>query len=458
MKKKLINIALAGTLLFSYSCKSWIEEDYNIDPNSPSDVTLDLILPGTQMAWGYYLGGDLSRYNSIFIQQVAGVDRQMAGTDSYSFTESEVDNVWASTYATVLEELSIVISKSQDEGAPSPHYEGIAQVMTASVLLSMSDLYGDMPYSEAFGLAENLRPKYDTQEEIYATILTLLSDGRANLGAAESTFEPGSDDVIYGGDLASWTAFAYAIEAKAHLHLGLMDAGNYTKAIDAVNNSFTANGEDALIPFYSSVTENNPWFQFNDQRGDIRMGKNLVDMMLANNDPRLASYCSTDDNGDYVGSGAGEANVAASFPDGFWTSGNSPVALATYYEMLFIKAEALFQTGDAAGAAAAFNDAVMANLSFVGVSDGAFEAAVANEDAGSITLEKIMNQKYVAMFTQSESYTDWRRTGFPVLTPATGETKIPTKWPYAQSERFYNGDNLPSTGGDKYDKVWWDIN
>lgn len=457
MKKKLINIALAGTLLFTYSCKNWIEEDYNIDPNSPSDVTFDLILPGTQMAWGYYLGGDLSRYNSIFIQQVAGVDRQMAGADSYSFTESEVDNVWASTYATVLEELSIVITKAQDDAAPSPHYEGIAQVMTASVLLSMTDLYGSMPYSEAFGLAENLRPKYDTQEEIYASIFSLLSSARTNLGASESTFAPGSDDIVYGGDLEAWTAFSYAVEAKARLHLSLIDNGNYAKAVEAVDNWASNNGSDALIPFYSSVTENNPWFQFNDQRGDIRMGKNLVDMMLAINDPRLASYCATDDNGAYSGSGAGETNVSASFPDGFWTSGNSPVAMATGFEMMFIKAEALFQTGDAAGAAAAYNDAVKANLSFMGISDAGFEAAVADEDAGSITLEKIMNQKYIAMFTQPEAYTDWRRTGFPTLTPAAGQSKIPTKWPYAQSERFYNGDNLPSTGGDKYDKVWWDI-
>ena len=113
--------------------------------------------------------------------------------------------------------------------------------------------------------------------------------------------------------------------------------------------------------------------------------------------------------------------------------------------------------GHKAAAAAAHNAAGIANLNDVtGGGDAAFEAANANEDAASITMSKIMSQKYIAMFTQPEVYSDWRRTNIPALTPNAGAnlTEIPRRFPTAQDERLYNTKAVVNSN--LLDPVWWD--
>ena len=100
----------------------------------------------------------------------------------------------------------------------------------------------------------------------------------------------------------------------------------------------------------------------------------------------------------------------------YYGSINSPVELITYVEMKFIEAEAALPT-DAARAATAYNDAVLASLAKHGVTDATFEANFASETAATITLEKIIDQKYTALYSSHEVWTDWRRTGLPSLSP-----------------------------------------
>jgi hypothetical protein len=68
-----------------------------------------------------------------------------------------------------------------------------------------------------------------------------------------------------------------------------------------------------------------------------------------------------------------------------------------------------------------------------------------------------MNQKYLSSFLQLETWSDWRRTGFPVLVKATGAvtTEIPRRLPYPDDERLYNSANMP-TGLTITSRVWWD--
>lgn len=70
-----------------------------------------------------------------------------------------------------------------------------------------------------------------------------------------------------------------------------------------------------------------------------------------------------------------------------------------------------------------------------------------------------MNQKYLSSFLQIETWTDWRRTGFPAFQLATGAVinEIPRRLPYPDDERLYNGDNMPA-GLTITSHVWWDIN
>ena len=127
-------------------------------------------------------------------------------------------------------------------------------------------------------------------------------------------------------------------------------------------------------------------------------------------------------------------------------------------ECKFIEAEARFQTGDNAGAATAHNDAVIASLAKHDVSDAAWEALNAAETDATITLQKIMMAKYIALFMSSEPFSDWRRTGIPSLVMAVNASananQIPRIYLYPQDEIDFNGDNILST--DINSSVWWD--
>jgi hypothetical protein len=167
--------------------------------------------------------------------------------------------------------------------------------------------------------------------------------------------------------------------------------------------------------------------------------------------------------GDNDDSGEGKfSRVGPSF-----ASIGSPVTLLSYSEVQFIIAEIRFREGDHLKASAAFNNAIDAD--FVNVGNTAAEATTYRAQAAVAydnTLERIMEQKWIVMFQLPyESWTDWRRTGFPVLTAAatnfTGGV-IPRRLPYPQLEINLNRSSLESGPGVPvpYEalkaKVWWD--
>ncbi len=113
--------------------------------------------------------------------------------------------------------------------------------------------------------------------------------------------------------------------------------------------------------------------------------------------------------------------------------------------------------GNNARAATAYNLAILASLDKLGIVSSGFIAAYGNETAASITLEKIITQKYITLYTQAEAWSDWRRTGYPNIKPAylnvTGS--IPRRLIYPLDESNYNISNVPG-GLTLMDRVWWD--
>lgn len=457
-KIQIIGILILLTFVIG-SCKKWMDPEYNKNPGKPTDVSLALLLPGTQVGLGYAVGGDLKYPASMWMQQLAGGANQPLAFDRYNYTQSDVDNVWKwGMYSSPMVDLKIMMDKAESEGCP--WYGGIAKIQMAFALGCMTDLFNDIPYSEAFKGDEDLTPKYDTQEEIYATIFTLLNSAIADLAkpADDNLYFPGGEDFIYGGDVDLWTKAAYSLQARYYLHKSKRDgASAYTNALAALANGFSSNDEDMQVPFGNAANELSPMYQFMfwDRPYDIVIGAYLIDSMLANGDPRFDQLVDTTDGG--TGSTAGEGDGAA-LPGPFYASPNSPVPFMSYVELKFIEAEALLQSSQAGNAATAFNDAVKASLAKMGVSDPTWESMYAAETGATITLEKIIKQKYFALCYQLEVYNDWRRTGYPVLIPAakavTPGGVIPRRYPYPTSERLYNGSNMPVVT--LVDRVWWD--
>ncbi len=440
-------------MLFSTSCSNWIDHGINIDPDAPADVPMYLLLPAIQQSMGYNLeGNNTVRTTNIWMQQFDGVDRQSFTEARYQLTPADVDNVWTSIYEEMLMNSTILIKKAQSEVSKSPNFEGVAQVLMATTLGITTDLFGDIPYSDAFQGSENvLKPTYDSQQDVYTAIFGLLDDAIVNLNETNNVFDI-SGDVIYDGDVSKWEKAAYSIKARQALQLSLVN-GNaaYTEALSYVSQGFQSNADDFLVPWESA--NHNPIFQFMEQRGDIRMGATLVNMMSSDNDPRLPYYAAKDGDGNYTGSEAGSENTSASEPGVYNADPESPTILMTYSELKFIEAECKLMLGQS-GAQEAYEAAVAASvLRVTGSANTSWLNA--NINGVPVTLENIITQKYIADYSTNQPYNDYRRTGFPVLSLAAGAVlpSIPTRFPYSQSELDYNTANVPNVS--ITDKLWW---
>jgi hypothetical protein len=469
--KKLLKIFAAFccvSVLFVASSCSWFVEGYNVDPNNPLDVPEVLLLPAVQQGMGLMYGADLAWYSSVFVQTQSGWDRQFATiSEFYSLVSDDMNNIWIWGYLNALIDANRLIEKGDTDSevdadalGDNPAYAGMGRVMTAMIIGQLTDSWGPIPFDDALqGDKGVTTPTYNTGQEIYARIGTLLDDAIANFNRTDNAVEPGGEDNIYGGDVGLWKKAAYALKARYAIHRSGVDgAGAYNDALAALNNAFTSNDDDMMIVYgTANPSEANPWFQFYAQRGDLRMGEYLVDRMVANDDPRLPVFAGTDAGGGYSGCPPANGNGDFSPLGALYGSVNSQLPLMTYAEAMFIKAEALLGTGGSATAVHdAFEAAIKASCERSGISSSDADAYFTAIDPGTVTLKDIMEEKHVALFTQFESWTDYRRTGYPALTPATG-TSIPSRLPYPQREIDLN-PNTPSSNSNLFDKLWWDVN
>lgn len=455
MKKIVLFTILIVTSLAS--CEKWIDPSMNMDPNNPTDVAMAQLMAPIEANLAYIVGGELARWDCVWMQHIAGIQSQSAENDIYTIGESDVTNAWSwNLYSPGMINTKILIEKAKK--SESPHFEGVAKILMAYHLGIATDHWGDIPYSDALkGASNEFKPSYDKQEEIYNTIFTLLNQAIEDIGQPASLFSPDAEDLIYAGDLSKWEMTAYALLARYNLHLSKRrGTAAYADALNAVANSFTSNDDDFKFVFGSAYNNSNPIYQSEQERtGYYTASATCMNMLKADDDPRKEVYFTGE-----TGSKPGEPNVDAATIGINYASPDSPVYLISYAEVKFIEAEARFMINSADPLAAdAYNAGLKASLQREGVyGDGSWYDAH-KETTASLTREKIMNQKYLSSFLQVETWTDWRRTGFPVLPLATGAVipEIPRRLPYPDEERLYNGENMPA-GLTVTSRVWWDVN
>jgi len=461
MKKTIVPILLA--VLFSVvSCERFVE-GWDDSPNNPTRATAPLLLSETEVATFMYYTGQLTRTPSIFIQHTAGTQFQMADMADYLLLEGSNVNEWEGIYTNCLMNEQLLIN---DYGDPNPYYAGVAKILKAMALGLLTDLWGDIPNREALqGLTGvstvELNPHFDTQETVIQDIQSLLSEGIADLSrpAEDNVIVPGADDYIFGGDPVAWINTAWILKARYANRLSKRNpASSATEALSFLSNI------DPTLPDMMAIhgeesNEENQWYAFQLDRGNyMQMGEFFIELLKSINDPRLAYYALPNLDGEYTGTAKNDISTSTSdWGPYVGTSGDTDLPLVTWFEAKFIEAESNLRLGNADEAAAAYNDAVKASvLKVTGASDPAFEALYASEDGGSISLEKIMTQKYIAMFTQPEAWADWRRTNLPVLEPNPDGSVagIPRRFPTCRSERNYNSNAVVVSN--ILTPVWWD--
>jgi len=420
--------AIAVASMFAAGCSDSYFQGPRLssNPNQPSSAKADNQFVGFQAFAFYSLTGDLNRLISLWMQQMAGTGRQWAGYDQYVVTENDF------TFGSFYTQGGLVdIRGVQDKVKDDKLYLGIAQAWEALIMDLCSDTWGDIPYTEA--VSDTRTPKLDKQLAVHQALIALLDQAITNMNAGGTG--PTALDLVYGGDKASWIKAAHSLKARIYMHMAELDGSNYAKALTETTSGISSTKGDFTTYQSSTTGEANHWYQFRIQRGtDISAGKFLVDLMKARPDARLTDYFSP-------GSGAAGQIIGASPGQEFdgkqaWLSAvrGSPdfrQPVLTFAENQLVRAEAQYRTGDQASALATLN-AYRTSVNL------APKAGL----AGAALLQAIMEDKYVALFQNTEVWNDYRRTCYPNLTPAAG-TSIPARLVYGTDERRAN-PNIPS--------------
>ncbi len=482
-------ISVSLILLFLSGCDL---EGTNVNPNKPQEVPLGGILSGAQVSLVYSYAADYSIKTSIFIQQISGIGGFAVNDDRYNFATSAFDAPWSRTYTNILLELKQLETLALQRN--SPHYAGVAKILSAIAIGTLTDVYGDIPFSSALD-PSILAPSYDSQEGIYASIQALLSEGIELLDGASVT-SPGADDVIYSGDLSKWKAVAWTLKSRYALHLSKLNGEAaaaqaltflYDGGLGGTYRGIASNAGDLEIVFGTANNQASPWFTQNAGRpGWYGMAYYFVSLLNGDPDndvpvdPRRAAFANPmplpAPPNTYKGAKAGEPESASNIvgPNTYYGRANAPVSIISFVESKFIELEArLILDENDTGLQTLLEDAVNASFNKVTSSSDPFASPDNRTEyiqkrvqlSGDFRekLEDIITQKYIALYLNPEAWVDYRRTGYPAIDPATGGStalnpngEIPRRFAYPNSEVLQN-KSVPTTTANLQDpRLWWD--
>lgn len=468
----LLTVAVLGLT----ACDGFL--DVNEDPNSPQNAPIEQQLPGLIGEFSHVVvSGWPTTLSARFSQQTSSngtnyyynLDRYQLGQPWFTW-----NGLWNPSYIDIMKNARALIDQAKERGASN--YSGIAKLIFAWNLSYVTDGWGTVPYSEAFD-PSNTTPKYDSQESIYPEIFRLIDEAIADLEKGH-TLTPGSEDLLYGGDMNKWIKVAYTL--KARLKIRLSEAPDNQKqqranqALQALQNGFGSNADDAEFQYVDKPGGRNPWYRVHNGLEYHQMASHHINLLKSLDDPRLSIQAEPveaffPEDTVYVGhpSGGQSTGIDSVSAIGLAYSGPAvPGRWITYAEAKFIEAEAHLLLDDLGAADAAYREGIRANMEKYGVDGGEIDAYLA--DRPSLTtsenpLRDLIRQKYIATFLTAEPWNDWRRTGYPKLDPAKQASieGMPVRYAWPGSELANNLDNVKATGlptdrNAMLERVWWD--
>ncbi|MBE9511260.1 MAG: SusD/RagB family nutrient-binding outer membrane lipoprotein, partial [Bacteroidetes bacterium] len=503
--KKYNRIFLALILIFTIGSCTKDFEEMNQNPNSPVDVPAiniftHVITDALTRNNNPEVGGWIQHtYLGVWCQQWCKV--QYIDEDWYA--PRNMSGYFEDPYTRMLLDIEIILQKTTEdienekEVTANKSLQGAAKIMRAWIFHFLTDIWGDIPYTEALqGLDEEgtITPVYDTQESVYMALLAELEEANQLLSGTTVSF--GSGDIIFDGDPVKWRKFANSLklrilnrcagtpwtftydmvapQADVTTSAGAVAYSGADADIGAILGSgpiIESNDDNVLLTF-PGLPYRNPIFNTLYDRTDQAISETMVDWLEARNDPRLPVYAQETPNhvadpvtypDPYVGQQNGRAHAAAHFPSisllGLPVAydENAPVFILTYEEVEFIKAEYYMRTGNDALAQAAYEAGIAASMDKWGVIydkatyyDGValVDWALAANDGEKY--QRICEQKWAAIYGQGvQAYAEVRRTGFPArifeyelegaFYPNLG---LPIRLTYSLNEATYNAVNL----------------
>lgn len=501
--KKIIHYILysASFLLAAFtlpSCKKTLE-NLNQNPNNPITIPPGALLTSTEL----YTTKQTDRRTSIsfgmmFVQQTASLLTDDQEGDKYLPAPSNAPGLFDYTYQTLAPLIYSMLSLTGNQ----PQYknmDAMGRIMRVLIFQRVTDMYGDIPYSQAGQgySAQVFSPVYDKQPDIYHSMLNQLDSAANELNPAAD--KVGAADVMYNGDVAKWKKLAYSLMLRLALRMSNVDASTAQQWITkAVNGGvILSNADNAYIQHTNEYNDNANAISYSFQKfilvtaGDIKISTTFLNYMRQTNDPRTGVYFSLPDGdtkpADQVALpngydattiktySAAPLSAYSTFSTEYILPLQTPTFFVTAAEVQLMLAEAAVRGWTPGDAAGYYSNAVQASMdqqSLYGASVSAeqttaYLAANPFPSDQSDQLKAIGYQYWVATYLDGfESYSNWRRTGYPALTPVNypGNATngiIPRRIVYPQSEYVTNKTNINAAnqdqGADNYTThVWWD--
>jgi len=428
-------VAAGFALLAGISgCSSFLDADKAVaDPNAPTLATANQLLSGIEANVFGQQEGPVAMLICEWMQQCAGTaGRFVEVQGAYTINNNSFDGSFSSIY-TAGGLLAVKDAEARVDGVPDKRYKGVLEVLETMQVLFGADNWGSIPYREA---VVSTSPAFDPQLQIYDDLLALLNQAITDLNGTGSG--PGAYDLVYGGDKTKWIEAAHTLKARIYLHLAeARGASQYASARTEALLGISAPANDWKTVHSEATSERNMWLQFQltSFGQDLVAGARLVQIMQAQNDPRLPDYFGKNTTGGYGGYDVATQLTVGGDPSPIANSNrNVPTfsqPIITYDENQLILSETAFRAADIPNAALALNNV---------------RSRYGKSVIAAPTLTDIMTEKYISLFQNIETWNDYKRTCLPTLTPALGRSVVPGRIPYGFTEQQTN-PNTPADPG-----------
>jgi len=493
--KRLFNISKyiigAGVIILA-SCK--VGGDVNVSPNqSPNVQTGYMLTNAIQFLGGINGAGATTNINSFCGELYSQYMSETFYTNESLFALKQYD--YATYYTGPLQDLKTIIATNSDPAkkalssttkfGSNANQIASARILTAFIYLTITDRWGDIPYTQALSGISNVTPVFDAQKDIYTALMKELDE-------AQNQFDTGaslSGDILFNGDNTKWKHWANSLHAIMALRLSKVDPttgkAEYAKAV--AGGLMSSNDDNASYAYLGASTNENPYYtNYRNGRYDYAVSSLLVNTLSGLNDPRLSVYAAPTASSTFVGLPYGTfGDALGAYTKGTRTKpGNisliglavsnqsSPTVWTSYAQVLFTQAEAAhlgWISGGDGTAADYYNQGVTASLAQNGITDASTYLAQASvKFSASTALNQILLQKWIAGFLGDgwESWAEYRRTGLPtLLDPVPGSLSpgqnIPRRQQYPQTEANQNKANYDAVvarqGADLMNtRMYWD--
>jgi hypothetical protein len=496
MKHSICKLILPVAMLTAglAGCKKQLDINRNPNAVTESNITADLIIPnalsgtGAQTALAY---GWLANWMGYW--SPSGSYNPNTEESTYNITSSFQETKWANVY-NVLFDLDVAEQKAREK--EQNYMRAMAMIAKAHLFQNLVDLYGNIPYSQAFKPFEFPTPVYDKGEDVYAALHLKLDTAISLMEAASPGSLDEKVDIVYHGDASLWVKFANTIKLRMLIRMSQINANPTAELakIDAKGGVLSFDESAAVNPGYvNDANKQSPFYgaygltpSGNQANEYFRANAYIVNVLRNGADPRLGYFFKPAPSPlnpavPYVGNVYGRdpdvnfngdrtSNIGEGLVKGF----DQDQWILTSVESLFLRAEAVARGWLPGNAQEAYEDAVYESFFWLGVEDAEDEAAAYLETSGAdwanagatvdARVKFIVKQKYIALIgiNPLEAWNDYRRLGVPTDVPlsvnaARGSRVIPLRLIYPAAEYAVNSANVQAQGSiTAMTPIFWD--